>query len=146
MTSSVRPRHDFLIMQLRYLVIWQAENTRQDLVRMLAQYRGRPGRLARNGAELQWRGSDGIATDAGLVEDGEQRIVEHVGFVCRELAERLVGRPQRAGLLQGHADFGGRQRRDPGLDERAQLGASQPASRIGLEIDTLGRLDLLEGI
>src|SRR5882757_6261911 len=85
--------HDLLVMQQGDLVIRQAENTRQNLVCMLAQYRGRPGRLARNGAELQWRRSDGIATDAGLVEDGEQRIVEHVGFVCRELAERLVGRP-----------------------------------------------------
>src|SRR3982074_3851790 len=80
--------HDLLVMQPGDLVIRQAENTRQDLVRMLAQYRGRPGRLARNGAELQWRGSDGIATDAGLVGDGGQRIVEHVGFVCSGAAAR----------------------------------------------------------
>ena len=42
-------------------------------------------------ADRQRRGGHRIAADAGLVEDGEQRIVEHVGFVCRELAERLLG-------------------------------------------------------
>src|SRR4029077_1923101 len=140
-----RSTHDLLVMQPGDLVVRQAENTRQDLVRMLAQHRRRRGRLARHGAELQWRGGHRIAADAGLVEDREQRIVEHVGLVGRKLTERLVGRPQRAGFLQGDADFLGRLCRDPGFDERTELGAGQPAAGIGLEIAPLGRLDLLEG-
>src|SRR4029077_1700600 len=93
--------HDLLVMQPGDLVIRQAENSRQDLVRMLAQHRRRPGRLARDGAELQRRGGDRIAADAGLIDDREQRIAEHVGLVDRELAGGLVGWPERARLVQG---------------------------------------------
>src|SRR5216683_8023592 len=71
MRTLSRSTHDLLVMQPGDLTIRQPQDTRQDLIRMLAQYRRRLGRLARDSAELQRRGSDGIATDAGLIEDCE---------------------------------------------------------------------------
>src|SRR5436190_15923554 len=97
--------HDLLVMQPGYFVRRQAEDTRQDLVRMLAEHGRRLGRLALCRAELQRRGGDRITADAGLVEHGEHRVVEHGLTVGAELAEGLVGRPQRAGRLQRLAHF-----------------------------------------
>src|ERR1700729_2501357 len=53
MRILLRSTHDLLVMQPGDLVRRQAEDTRQDLVRMLAEQRRGPGRLARRGAELQ---------------------------------------------------------------------------------------------
>src|SRR5713226_1606835 len=71
MRTLSRSTHDLLVMQPADLVIRQAENTRQDLVRMLAQHRRRLGRLAGDRAELQRRCGHRIAADAGLIEDCE---------------------------------------------------------------------------
>src|SRR5690242_20979313 len=79
--------HDLLVMQPGDLMRRQAEDTRQDLIRMLAEQRRRPGRLARHGGELHRRGGHRVAADAGLVEDGEHRVVEHRVLVRAELAE-----------------------------------------------------------
>src|SRR5260370_33237576 len=106
MRTLSRSTHDLLVMQPGNLMIRQAENSRQDLVRMLAQHRRRLGQLAGARAELQRRCGYRIAADAGLIKDCEQRIVEHIGLVARELAEALVRRPQRAGFLQGLAGLG----------------------------------------
>src|SRR5579871_6108141 len=57
--------HDLLVMQPAYFVRRQAEDTRQDLVRMLAEQRRRHRRLARHGGELHRRGGDRIGADAG---------------------------------------------------------------------------------
>ncbi len=89
---------------------------------------------------------DRIAADARLVEHGEHRIVEQVFLVGRQFAEALVGRPQRAGLLQRRTDFRRRVRGHPRLDEGAELGAGVPAAGVGLEVDALGGLDFPEGL
>src|SRR5262245_34359303 len=136
--------HDLLVMQPGDLMVRQVEDTGKDLVRMLAQHRRRPGRLALHGAELQGRGGHRIAADAGLVEDGEHRIVEHVLLVSRKLAKGLIRRPQRARLPERGADLGGGVRRHPWLDHGTELGAGVPAAGIGLEVDALPDFDLLE--
>src|SRR5436190_23041036 len=85
--------HDLLVMQPGYFVRRQAEDTRQDFVRMLAEHRRGLRCLAWRSAELQRRGGDRIPPDARLVEHGEHRVVEHGLAILTELAERLVGRP-----------------------------------------------------
>src|SRR4029077_6505003 len=57
---------NLVVMELADLAIGEAQDTRQDLVRMLAERRRDTRRLAREGAELEGRGGDGIAADAGL--------------------------------------------------------------------------------
>ena len=111
---------------------------------MLAERRRDAGRLARHGAELQRRGGHRIGADAGLVEHGEHRVFAHGVLVRRQFAERLVGRPERAGLLQGGAHLLGGATRHPRLDHGAQRRAGLPAAGIGLEIDAGLRLDLAE--
>src|ERR1044072_711926 len=102
---------DYLVVvKLADLAIGEPQDSRQDLVRMLAQAGGDAGRLALEGAELEGRCGDRVPADAGLVEHREHGIVEHVGLVGRELAEGLVGRPQGAGLLEGIADVRSRLR------------------------------------
>src|SRR5258707_2346413 len=87
-----------LVMQPGDFLIRQPENTRQDLVRMLAQRRRDAWRLPLHGAELEGRGGHRITADARLIEDGEQRIVEHGFLVGREFAKALIGRPPGAGF------------------------------------------------
>src|SRR5215218_7614032 len=90
---------DLVVVKLADLAIAEPQDAGQDFVRMLAQGRRDARRLALEGAELEGRSSHRITADAGLVEHGEHRVVEHVGLVGRKLAEGLVGRPQGAGLL-----------------------------------------------
>src|SRR6267142_2845898 len=60
MTTLVWSRNDSLIMELGDLMVGQPEDTRQDLVGMLAEQGRRLRRLARGRAELQRRGGDRI--------------------------------------------------------------------------------------
>src|SRR5215468_1150159 len=108
MRILARSTHDLFVMQPGDFLVRQLQDTRKDLVRMLAERRRRLGRRALEGGELQGRGGDGIAADARLVEHAEHGIVEHVLAARRELAKGLIGRPQRARLLQRRSDFGRR--------------------------------------
>src|SRR5215468_3234927 len=59
---------DYLVvMELADLAIGEPQNSRQDLVRMLAKSGGDTRRLALEGAELEGRGGHRIAADARLV-------------------------------------------------------------------------------
>src|SRR3990167_1844885 len=118
--------HDLLVMQPGDLMVRQPEDSRKDLVRMLAQGGRDPGRPTRDGAELQRRGRHRIAADAGLVEDCEQRVVVY------RLLERRAHVGRGAG---GH----------PGFDHGAEPLAVVPAAGIGLEVDAAFGLDLPEG-
>src|SRR5262249_14978933 len=108
MTALLWSSNHLLVMQPGDFMVRQLQNTRKDLVRMLAERRRRLGRRALEGGELKGRGGDGITADAGLVEHAEHGIVEHVLAARRELAKGLIGRPQRARRLQGSGDFGRR--------------------------------------
>src|SRR4051812_23065044 len=120
--------HDLFIMQPGDLMVRQTKDSRKNLVRMLAQGRRDPGRLPRDRAKLQWRRRHWIAADAGLVEDGEERIVVHRVLVGRQLAKGLVGRPQGTCFLQRRADVGSSMGGHPRLDHRAELGSGRPAT------------------
>src|SRR5476649_2082159 len=119
--------NDLLVVQLADLGAGETEDAGQDLVGVLAQGRRGLRSRARHGVELHRRGRHRIAADAGLVEHGEHRIVEHRVPVGAELAEALVGRPQRTLLLERRADLGRGVRGDPGLDHGGKLDAGIPA-------------------
>src|SRR5258707_4934527 len=69
-----RSTHHLVVMELGDLMIRKPQDTGQDLVRMLAEHRRRPRRLALHCAELQRRGGHRVSADARLVEDREHRI------------------------------------------------------------------------
>src|ERR1043165_8155203 len=63
---------DYLVvMELADLAIGEPQDTRQDLVRMLAKRRRNARRLALEGAELERRGRHRVTADARLVENRE---------------------------------------------------------------------------
>src|SRR5471032_1349541 len=138
--------NDLLVVQPADLGAGEAEDARQDLIGVLAQSRCGLRPVARHSVELHGRGRDRIAADAGLVEHGEHRIVEHGVLVDAELAKRLVRRRQRARFLERGADVCRAVGRHPRLDHGDQLGARVPAVGLDLEVDALVLLDPREGI
>src|SRR5262245_50352278 len=146
MRILARSTHDLLVMQPGDLMVRQSQDTRQDLVRMLAQHRGGPRRVALEGAELKRSGGHRIAADARLVEYREHGIAPHMLGARRKLAEALIGRPQGTRLLERGSDLGCGPRGHPRLDHRTELGAGLPAAGVGLEVDALLPLDARESL
>src|SRR5215510_10984413 len=63
---------DYLVvMELADLAIGEPQDTRQDLIRMLAKCGSNARRLTLEGAELEGRGRHRVTADAWLVEDSE---------------------------------------------------------------------------
>src|SRR5262249_3690655 len=80
MRIRARSTHDTVVVQLRDLVRRQAEDVGQDRIGVLAQHWRRFWLRAVEGAELQRRGCDRIAADAGLLEVDEHRVVAQHGM------------------------------------------------------------------